>query len=538
MEFQIEAKHEIPQDMSDLKMKRQFSSFPGHFLIFLTAVSLTMTGIALFATTPAGAGVSADAARYMSTAENVLRGRGFVDYSRYPFVWWPPLYPILLAEISGLTRTDVFFIGWLLNVILEGVNIGLTGILLYHIFRDTIWTYFGVGIFATSVGLLKLSTNVGSDSLFITFILAFLIGLGLWDGTSRRHLVWLCVLAALASLQRYAGVTLAASLAVSILFKSREDIRKRFKAALMSAVGAMLPLGLWIVGHNYLVYDTLFGPRDYASMPWNNLVNSMENILNWFYPFYTVQAKFPYFHLIGFVFLAGILIQLNKKENWLDWLKAISASFVFPGVVFMLIYLITLIFTINYYEHRFPRYDRFEVVILPALLPLIFISLEYLVPPKVKARTGIIIFLFIVWLSYPVRDLYQYAMISHENGVSANNIYNLPSVRNSPSTKKAMELMLVDPQATLFSNNPAAVWFVARHDVFMPPFWEKKRKFDEAAKQQLRGWPGEGEAYLIWFIPDNFEIFATPQELSLIADVELVYRTTDGEIYHVRPLKK
>ncbi|MFN2118957.1 MAG: hypothetical protein ACK2T0_01020, partial [Anaerolineales bacterium] len=75
------------------------------FLLGLSAVSLVLI---VLSTSKYGAGVSSDAARNLSTADNLVAGRGFVDMTGAPFVLWPPLYPLLLAGISLLTRWSTF----------------------------------------------------------------------------------------------------------------------------------------------------------------------------------------------------------------------------------------------------------------------------------------------------------------------------------------------------------------------------------------------------------------------------------------------
>ena len=44
-----------------------------------------------------GPGVSTDAAMHLATADNLLRGRGLVDYRGAVFTQFPPLYSLLLA---------------------------------------------------------------------------------------------------------------------------------------------------------------------------------------------------------------------------------------------------------------------------------------------------------------------------------------------------------------------------------------------------------------------------------------------------------
>ncbi|HEY6075172.1 MAG TPA: hypothetical protein VIV15_17780, partial [Anaerolineales bacterium] len=85
------------------------------FLLILCAIGLILI---LLTTSKYGAGVSSDAARNLSTADSLLAGRGFVDMLGTPFVLWPPLYPLVIAGMSLLTRWTTFQSAWYLNILL------------------------------------------------------------------------------------------------------------------------------------------------------------------------------------------------------------------------------------------------------------------------------------------------------------------------------------------------------------------------------------------------------------------------------------
>ena len=44
-----------------------------------------------------GLGVSTDATSYMFTGMNWMRGNGLVDFSGAQYIFWPPLYPMLIG---------------------------------------------------------------------------------------------------------------------------------------------------------------------------------------------------------------------------------------------------------------------------------------------------------------------------------------------------------------------------------------------------------------------------------------------------------
>ena len=115
---------------------RKHLSPGGSYRLVLTVLAVVGIGLVVLATSKYGAGVSSDAARNLSTAESLKAGRGFVDMVGGPFVLWPPLYPLLLAGLSALTRTATFEVAWYLNILLFGLNIWLAGWWLYVVFRD------------------------------------------------------------------------------------------------------------------------------------------------------------------------------------------------------------------------------------------------------------------------------------------------------------------------------------------------------------------------------------------------------------------
>ena len=182
------------------------------FLYFLIGLSLAGGGLVLLATSLYGAGVSADAAKNMSTAESLLVGRGFFDHSGQALVYWPPLYPVLLAGLSTLTRADVFVVGWLLNVLVIVLNVYLAGRLVYEALREKpIYAYLGGLFVLVSESAVRIHANVSSDPLYITFSLAFLLAANRYMEKKTTAALWVMIVsAALAMLQRWLGASLLA----------------------------------------------------------------------------------------------------------------------------------------------------------------------------------------------------------------------------------------------------------------------------------------------------------------------------------------
>src|SRR5271157_2085037 len=152
----------IPDMLKNLSKESKFKTY-------LTLLSLVGLGFVLMVTHKYGAGVSSDAARNLATAESLLQGKGFVDMLGAPFVLWPPLYPLLLAALSWLTKWSAFQAGWILNVILYPLNLWLCGWLFYLVFKEkSLYAIIAGSALLFSRSTLRIYANNASEPLFVT----------------------------------------------------------------------------------------------------------------------------------------------------------------------------------------------------------------------------------------------------------------------------------------------------------------------------------------------------------------------------------
>lgn len=242
----------------------------GKYRLFLLFFSLISAAISFYATWPWGAGLSSDAVRNLSVSVNLLNGKGFFDFSGSPFLWWPPLYPILLAFLTWITRLDTFHVGWFLNILLGGINVWLAGLIFERVFLEKkILAYLNIVFVALSLPLIKIAANIASDPLFITLVLSSFLILRDWNGKSKAGLTRLVLIVALSALQRLLGVVLIPVGALAILLAHKNHLRRGIWLTILFSTLAVLPLGVWLFGHNYWLYGTVFGPRSYEDMlPW------------------------------------------------------------------------------------------------------------------------------------------------------------------------------------------------------------------------------------------------------------------------------
>ncbi len=511
------------------------------FQIYLSVLSAIGVILILLTTSKYGAGVSSDAARNLSTADSLLAGKGFVDMMGGPFILWPPLYPLVMAGLSLLTNWSTFQSAWYLNVFLYAVNIWLAGWFLYQIFMDKpVYAVFGALVILLSRSMLRIHANVASEPLFTTLTLLFFFGVADYLKRASPLALWMMfVMAGLATLQRYPSVVLIGVGVVVVACK--EGWRGIWRAALPVTV-SVLPNAAWVWLHNYQVSGTLFGPRDLGAMlPLENIGLSLTKILWWFIPrvsFLDMLLLHPWTIVFG---LTLLLAAINKKPDWVNWLKSLAGVYVWPALLFSTIYFFLLAFTVVTADHLDLTSDRYYIVILPAVLAFLFITLDKLVLSHIEfnkpIRSYALTVLGMLWLVYPVYSLQGYVRQAQVQGEPTNyNIANSAQFREMKVVKAAQPFLDQDPSALVYSNYVNIVWFIYHHPVESPPFEDASLPRAQRLamlKENYPNWPARS-GYLIWFTPNQYHHIVAPDELSTIADLTLLYQDKTGQIYFVQ----
>jgi hypothetical protein len=511
------------------------------FRLYLLVLAVIALGLILVATSKYGAGVSSDAARNLSTADNLLQGKGLVDMVGEPLILWPPLYPLVLAGLSLATRWSTFQSAWYLNILLYAANVWLAGWLLYRIFPGKTW-YAAIGalIILFSRSSLRIHANVASEPLFETLMLLFFLCAASYLGDGSPRALWaMCALAALATMQRYLGVVLV-GVAGTVVF-SREHARGLGRGLLPLLV-SVLPLAAWIVLHNLPVSGTLFGPRELGAMlPLTNISLSLTKILWWFVPRLTYLDWLLLRPLIPLLGMALFLVALNSRQEWRTWLKALSGDYLWPALLFSVLYFFLLAFTVVTADHLDLTSDRYYVVMLPVVVALLLLTLDTLVFSHLRPGGGVLlrgaIILGVLWFAYPVYSLQAYLRQALVQGEPTNyNIANSASFREMSLVKAAQPILDQDPNAVIYSNYLNIVWFIYHHPVEALPYENASLPRDErllALKQNYPGWPDKS-GYVIWFTPNQYHHIVAPDELVSIADLKLLFDDKTGQIYALR----
>jgi hypothetical protein len=510
------------------------------FLYYLIVLSLAGGGLALLATSLYGAGVSADAAKNLSTAESLLAGRGFFDHSGGPLVYWPPLYPLVLAGISWLTGWDVFVSGWYLNVLLLAVNVSLAGLLVYAALRERpVYAYLGVLFVLVSESAVRIHANVSSDPLYITLSLAFLLAANRYLEVKSAGALWgMIACAALATLQRWLGASLIAMGGLVILVAHWKNWRAVLRDGALLGL-SLVPAGSWIYFHNIRRYGTFWGNDSPPLDPWMNFELSLTKIMHWFLPYHPRLDVILYNPLIVLGAVALVLVLIARRQAWAEWWRTLRQPNVFPLVFFFPLSLAGMALTVVTSDHLDPYSDRYYVGLLASVIVILFITLDILVLPRlhldVNRSRAVLAGLFGVWLlTYPTYSMYKYISASMANGEASNyNYYNNRAFNENPAIPVIRDLAAKHPQAYFYSNYADGVWFYTRRSAPLMPRSSIEMDSIEI-KANFAGWPGDKPGYILWFLPNEFKHVVPPDLLAEIANVKLIFASEQGRIYSVR----
>ena len=218
-------------------------------------------------TAPHGIGLAHDPIGYVSVAQSVADGDGFVRYDDSPLFLQPLLYPAVLALASLLLNVDAVEAARWVAALGFGGLVGLTGWIVATLGGR--WAAAGAsGSVLFAVPFAALAGTAYTEVLFSLLVLGALAAISRYvELKTPRWLLAASSLTAAACVTRYAGVTVAVTVGLSILLTS-QLVRHRIRdAAIFSAVVTLvLGANLW---RNALVKGQLTGERlPSAFKPW------------------------------------------------------------------------------------------------------------------------------------------------------------------------------------------------------------------------------------------------------------------------------
>ena len=507
------------------------------FWIFLSAVSILAVILGGIATSKYGAGVSSDATKYLSVAQNLLDRNGLYDHKGGPLLSWPPLYSILLAGLGLLTGVDVFVAGWYLNVFLLGLNVFLSGVILTRVFPDQpLYAYLATLFVFLSISSLRIHANISSDPFYLTLTLGFLVAVH--DYITKRSyfaFAWMVLFSILGPLQRYVGLAITVTAEIVILVENRKSMRTLLRDGFILGMASVLPIAWWLFVRNVMMYGSLYGVGPQVVDVWANTSMALTKILHWFVPYLSFLMPILTRPLIPLGILALVLLLLNRnsRENGASWFRSFMAPAVYPTLVYAIVYFAALSFTVVTADHRDLFSDRYYVILLVPTAILILLTFQKLVLPHLRLsprqiQSGLLL-VFALWVVYPFYSFREYLVEARERGEpSGANMFNNQTYHEMDVVAEMQKLRMEHPEETFYSNYSDAVWFWTRK-----PVTPSLVVTDDPVEAYM-GWPHEQSGYLVWFEPNEYKHYLPPEEIKQIANLELIYAGKGGKIYYVQ----
>lgn len=499
-----------------------------------------LAGIALivFITARYGAGVSGDAVDYLSTADSLKRGAGFTDFAGEPYIYWPPLYPLLLAGLSWILGVDTFMVGGWLNAVCFGATVALTGILLRKIFIvQPFWFLWGMLAVLTALPLIRLAANILSDALFIVLVLLYALwGRAYLHDPALKRLLPLSLLAATAALLRWHGVLVVVSVVVLVLIAQRRNLKIALRDAAWSGALAAFPFAGWVFGRNFRLLGSVMGYRDTGEISiLYNLKDAFQRVSHWFLPDQLLSKMPPLILLGGVVVLLVLATRQSGRQLFLPLLSADNL----PWVIFFALDFGFILLTSIRYDHAAYFDDRYYAPLFVFVVLLLGQVLQTFADQFGRIRWSIAArWLFMLalslWLLFPAYRLYKYAVVSRAQGEPTYNMYNSERFRQSELVAQLLEPSF-DISQPLYSNYPAAVYFYTRQTTLRAPISSSGDPADfDTLYRRYTEWPPEGQATLIWFLPNDWHYYYHPKDLTTIAEMQIDFSSPDGVIYAIK----
>lgn len=482
------------------------AAMAGFFIIFL----FTRHG---------GIGLCPDGVVYTTTAQNLCVNGTLTDFTHRAMINFPAFYPLFLAGIIFLTGLKPLIFGPFLNSFLFAVVIYTSGYIMQNFTYRSKWYKCAVlSCIVLSPGLLEVYSMMWSETVFIFLLLAFVISMHKYLQThARSSLVTAAIIASVASVTRYAGITIIGAGIIFILLDMKSSLRQRLKDLLL--YGLISPVLLIInLIRNYFVSGTETGMREKSLVGLSRNIHDAGSVFNDWVPFLHEHNSFAGLTTLILIFLLIIV----SVRHFIDNRR--FASYESMAAVFSLLYISFMIVMASI--SRFETLDsRF---FSPAFIFLVWSCSSWIIslPKKINSSTKkwMTILGSVIFLSF------QYGQLDADyetwDGVKDAGIpgYTEDQWRYSQTVKFIEKnRFLFRKGYTVYSNAYDAVYFfTGEPGKFLP-----NKEFDYGVKSFM----DDPHCYAVWFTDGEDFDQVDMNFITHVKKMKLVQRFDDGSIY-------
>ena len=470
-------------------------------------------------------GLVPDSANYLSAARSLLAGTGFRYCDGGIYTHWPPLFPAVLAAF-GLVGVEPQTGTRFLNAFAFGAIVLVSGRLLLACTMSSAFAVLGTLTIVLSAPLLTSSTMAMSEPLFILLTVLFVLCIASFlDARRWSLLVATSILAALACLQRYAGVTLIMTGGILLaLYPPGASRRARMRYLAGFGVISSSPLAAWIV-RNRIVTGETAGAHHFHLGSGRELGRSMMSAVDvvspWLFPkLPSVTAELVALALI--LLAAGIVI-IVARRTFRDPDIARSSMQVRSVAAFGLVYCGFLVVSgaglaWNPNERiMLPAYAFIMLLVFTAVSDASRLLAALPAGRRWGKRAGLL--LCILWLVYPLSQTGKCVESCMREGAGD---YRWPTWRGSPLIQWLRENPL---QGEIYSNVPDAVYLLAGLPAKTTPhyYWDTTQCAAKMSSSQAN--------YVVWSENLHLDFLYDLRELASRWRMTEIATFSDGAIY-------
>ncbi len=459
-----------------------------------------------------GAGLTDDSYSYISSARNMVAGKGF-DHTPL----FPPLLSLVLSAIGIFKIDPLISIRWL-NAMLFAVNIYLIARIIYTLTKSRFFSLTGAFFALISSTLIMVHSWAMSEPLFFTFLL-----FGLWvysNGYTKsgwRLPLYTGIFFGLASLTRYIGIALLLSGGIYWLFEKDKNLRTRFHNAFIFSLVGIFPLSLWLIRNMILLGDATKRPFGVHLIPANSLVIMLNAVLLWFIPGRFVHGK-EILWLVGIVIalLIFLLFRLLLSHKGIGSLTNLNNQQK-PVILFILCILsclFILIITRSFFDAKLFIDERelSPILVIGLVLSLCLIAWQWQ-PSKWLPISLIALISLVIGVTNFTRSI-QMVQSYHEDG------RGYASARNHISETYAY--LRNRPDTSVYSNAFAGIYFWTGRVTYPIP--------SSAGIATMKADMHQSGALLVIFDSIRVELYGTTREKLTQGLVEQI-RLSEATIY-------
>ena len=434
-----------------------------------------------------GIGISPDSVVYMSTAANIHDHGVINDFSGSPMMDFPAFYPIFLSTLLFLTGHDAMGLGPTLNSLLFALLIFVCGWLMERFsFRSKWYKWTLLSFIVLSPCLLEVYSMIWSETLFLLLLVVFILYTRRYFLSHRaRTLIEIGIIAGLASVTRYAGITLIGTGGLLILCDSSlKKNKKLLHFVLFGCVACAFPAVNLI--RNRLVTGTLTGFREPAIRSFGRNLHDFGSVFCDWMPFfnnhYALASLLGAFWIIFFT--GAFLTRLVRRERFFSYENIATAYF----IVYTVFILLTA--TIS----RFQQLD--SRLLSPLFIPWIWGATCW-IPTRIAAwapyrRRWAIIASIVAALCFQAGQL-----LAFNDNWEGIKYAGIPGYTEDQWThSQTIDFVrrhrrMLQSGGTLYSNAYEGVWFLTGLQADMIPHKD--------LHQDIREFLAEDKFYVIWF---------------------------------------